>query len=117
MASPVGATSSNHAEQIRLLQTQADKAFAQQQAAEKTVASFADHIKNNQTPENIDRLQELLTKTQEATGYATELRRKVLVAELTYYNPKNQCVAQGASLANQHVVELNLEEPLGYFPE
>ena len=50
------------------------------------------------------------------TGLALQLRKKVSDAEIAYYNPNNQ-EGLGASLANKQVAELNLEEPLGYFPE
>jgi hypothetical protein len=120
MASLVGTTSSNPAEQIQLLKTQATAAFAQQKGAEKVAACFAECIKNNQTPENLGKYQELLTKAMEAAGHAAELRRKVSDAELAYYNPKNQCLAQdgsGSSLADRQVAEIDLSGTPGYFPE
>src|SRR5688572_15930315 len=121
MASLVGANFGiNPAEKILLLKTYADTAHAQQRAAEKAVASFADHIKNNRTPENLGKYLELFAEAQEATSHAAELRRKVSEAELAYYNPNNLCLPQdglGASLADKQVVELDLEESPGYFPE
>jgi hypothetical protein len=121
MASLVGATSSNTAEQIQSLKAQADTAFEQQKAAEKAVASFTDHMKNNQTPENVKKLQELHRAAQKSIGHATELRRNVNDAELAHYNPRNNlCLARegsSASLARKQVAELNLEAPPGYFPD
>src|SRR4051812_38219042 len=97
MASLVRATPSNTAEQIQLLKTQADTAYAQQKAAEKAVASFADLIKNNPTSENQGKLQKLLTTAQEATGHAAELRKKSNEAECAYYNPYfNPSLADGS---------------------
>jgi hypothetical protein len=120
MASLVGATSSNHAEQIELLTAQIRRANAQQIAAEKAVLSYAGQIKNNPTTKNLGKLRKLHAKTKEAIDHACELRRKVNEAEIAYLNPKNNpCLAQeepNASLENRQIIELDLEEPLGYYP-
>lgn len=116
MASLVGATSSNPAEQIQLLTAQIKRANAQQIAAEKAVLSYAGQIKNNPTTKNLGKLRKLHAKTKEAIVHACELRRKVNEAEIAYLNPMN-CMAQDASLENRQIIELDLEEPLGYYPD
>lgn len=111
MALLVG-TYTNPAEQILILESQAQRAYVQQQTAEKAVLSFAGQIKNNRTPQNINKLEKLVAKALKATLHATDLRQKIAETERAYYNPNGL----GASLENRQVAELDLDEPLGYFP-
>jgi hypothetical protein len=115
MVSRTEATASNLAAQLKLLQRQAAAAFRQQQAAEKTMSSFAEYLKQNPSGDNTKEYQELVSEAHEANNASAALRKKVNEAEIAFLkqNPPSQ---EGGSLEDKGVVVLNIDEPVGYFP-
>lgn len=107
----------NPAEQLRLLKTECETALAQQQAAEKAMASFAEYLRLNPTSENATKFRTLVQEATEANRKTCALRMKTNQAQLAYLKDTNLSASQdSAPWADSEVTELDVTGPIGYYP-